>query len=189
MPRRSLLLIAVVAAIGQSSVSFAAQGDLIGQWHGTFKQIEETWTIAQAADKWTVAVAYFKAGAQVGASHGEDVEAGDHELKFVRIIDKKADESFLDRQQCKLVLTAGGKLQLQIKTANGYYAKTLTRVAGTATAPANIASDPPIAPAATAPATTAPATTAPATTAPASTAPAASAEAEPPAALGAPAPR
>ena len=175
MRRRSLLLIAVLAAIGQSSVSFAAQADLVGQWHGTFKQIEETWTVAQAADKWTVAAVYVKAGAQVGASHGEEVEAGDHELKFVRIVDKKADESFLDHQQCKLVLTAGGKLQLQIKTANGYYIKTLTRVAGTATAPAKIASDPPIAPDTTAPATTAPATAAPATTAPGATA-----EAEPP---------
>lgn len=128
MRRYTAFLIGFLAVICHSSANFAAETDLVGRWHGTFKQIQETWTISHDADKWTASVVYAKGGEQVGASHGEDVKGTGHELNFIRVVDKKVDEASIDRQHCKLLLMADGKLRLEIKNGNGFFFKTLSRV-------------------------------------------------------------
>ena len=59
------------------------------------------------------------------------------------MVDKKVDDASIDRQQCKLVLKADGKVQLEIKNGGGFFFKALSRVGGAAAKPEQVAGDAP----------------------------------------------
>ena len=76
-----------------------------------------------------------------GATHAEDIKGTGAELEFTRVIDKKVDNTFVDREHCKLVLLASGKVQLHIQMSPGnFFIKTLTRVDAPGAPPATQAS-------------------------------------------------